>query len=156
VTRILMDTKKLLSFLISARSHTYAGNTGEVSPVFAGHKQYEYTDGAWLYRDMYVVGNGRFVGCETIHQEAKPVWSMSYYGNFSAMTEEGADKILRQAMIANVEKTRLWYSVEWNDGKFVYQCEGAGSDIVEIRGTEVITCSNIRLYTFIYAGGLVG
>lgn len=151
-----MDTQKLLYFLISARARTYAGNSGEVPSVLAGHKQYEYTDGLWTYKDIYVVGNGRFVGSETIYFASKPVWSMSYFGNFSAMSEEGADKILRKAMLANIEKTRLWYEVSWSDEKFTYHCEGKGVNIEEIRGNEEVLFSGARLYYFTYAGGIIG
>ena len=150
-----MDSKKLLKFLILARLRTYAGNTGEVTPVFAGHKQYEYTEGTWMYRDVYVVGSGRFVGGETIYFESKPVWSMSYFGNFSAMTEEGADTILRKAMLANAKNIRLWYPVIWSDGAFTYRCSGEGKNIEEFRGNEEVVFSGKRLYYFSYAGGLV-
>ncbi len=151
-----MNTEGLLQFLISARTHTYAGNTGEVPTLIEGHKQYEYKDGEWLYRDMYTVGDGRFVGVETVYLRSKPIWSMSYFGNFSAMTEKGADTILRKAMTANVEKTRLWHSVTWKDEKFTYHCEGSGRDIHEICGAEDVMVSKKRLYYFTYAGGSVG
>lgn len=151
-----MDTNTLVNFLILARTNTYAGNTGEVKSVLSGHKQYEFTDGDWVYRDMYVVGNGRFVGTETVYLKSKPVWGMSYFGNFSAMTEEGADTILRKAMSANVAKTRLWHKVAWNDGEFTYHCEGIGDNIEEIRGTEDVVLSGAKLYYFTYAGGLIG
>ncbi len=105
---------------------------------------------------MYVVGGGRFVGIETIFLEAKPVWSMSYFGNFSAMSEKGADAILRKAMIANSETTRLWHTVDWKDGDYHYRCEGEGSRIDEIRGNEKIIHNNRVLYYFSYAGGFVG
>lgn len=151
-----MDTHALLLFLITARSRTYAGNTGEVKPTVSGYKQYEYVEDKFAYRDMYVVGGGRFVGIETIFLEAKPVWSMSYFGNFSAMSEKGADAILRKAMIANSETTRLWHTVDWKDGDYHYRCEGEGSRIDEIRGNEKIIHNNRVLYYFSYAGGFVG
>lgn len=150
-----MDTKKLLSFLIIAREHTYAGNSGEMTPIIDGHKQYEYRDGDWMYRDMYIVGSERFVGYETIYYKAKPVWSMSYFGNFSGMSENGADTILRKAMLANGKTTRLWQSVDWQEGNFHYQCDGAGSGIEEIKGNEKIVYKDHVLYYFFYTGGIV-
>ena len=152
-----MDKKKLLSFLIEARTNTYANAGGKVEPAFAGATQLEYKEGDWLYRDFYNLGNGIFMGLETVYFENKPIWSGSYYGNFKGMTEREIDDILRQALIENKDKTRLWHSVTWEKDGFKYVCEpdGAGS-IDEATGLEEIYKGKEKVYFLFYAGGIIG
>ena len=117
-----MDKKKLISFLIDARSNTYAGSGGKVKPAFPGLTQLEYQKGDWLYRDVYNLGNKIFMGLETVYLKSEPVWSMCYYGDFTKMTEKEIDKILRAALIKYKNKTRLWHKIEWKKENFKYLC----------------------------------
>ena len=77
-----MDKNKLTQFLLKARTKTYAGHSGRVKPLLVGSKQLEYKEDNWLYRDIFNIGNNKFAGLETIYFKNKPIWSMSYYGNF--------------------------------------------------------------------------
>ena len=153
----MIDKKKLLPFLITARTKTYAGGSGIVTPVLPGSRQMEYTSGGWLYRDIFNMGNGIFMGLETVYLSKKPVWSMSYYGNFQGMTEEEIDTILRQALIENCKTTRLWHKVHWKKNDYEYTCIPDGStSIDELGGTEEIYKKGKRVYFFYYAGGYIG
>ena len=152
-----MNKTHPLEFLIKARTKTYAGGGGKVKPAFAGTYQLEFKEGDWFYRDVYNTGNGIFMGLETVYLGEKPVWSMSYFGNFRAMTETEVDEILRLALIANKDKARLWHEVHWKKGEFTYSCipEGKGS-IDELSGSEEITKDGKPVYVFYYAGGFIG
>ncbi|MGA3292084.1 MAG: DUF5680 domain-containing protein [Candidatus Microgenomates bacterium] len=152
-----MDKKKLTDFLINARSETYAGGGGKVAPTFRGGTQLEYRVGNWLYRDFYNTGNGIFIGLETVYFKEKPVWSNCYYGNYKGMTEEETDSILRQALIANKDKTRLWEKVKWGKSSFKYLCtpDFTGS-IDEVSGLEEIYKGKKKVYFLFYAGGFIG
>lgn len=152
-----MDKNKLLKFLIDARTKTYVSGGNKVVPAFPGGHQYEFKDGDWLYRDFYNLGNGIFMGLETICLKDKPVWSNCYYGNFKEMTEEEVDKILRGALVANKDKARLWYEVKWTKENFSYLCS-ADSDgsLDEMSGTEEIYKGKTKVYFFFYAGGMIG
>lgn len=150
-----MDKSKLEKFLLLARTKTYAGSAGKVTPAFNGSYQLEYKEEDWFYRDVYNLGNAIFVGLETVYFKNKPVWSMSYYGNFKKMSEEETDNILRGALIANKEKVRLWHEVTWEKGEYSYTCDGYGN-IDEIGGTEEIAKNGEKVYYFYYAGGLIG
>jgi len=97
----------MLDFLLKARSKTYAGGKREVTPVFPKLHQLEYQEKDFLYRDVYNMGNGIFMGLETVYFKNKPVVSMSYFGNFVKATEKEVDKILRGALIKNWETARL-------------------------------------------------
>jgi len=153
----MLNKEKLLQFLLEARTKTYAGSQGKVKPVLNGSVQMEYKEEDWFYRDIYYIGNGIFMGIEVIHFREKPIWSMSYYGNFKKMTEPEIDKILRGALMDNWQEARLWKKVEWEKGDFKYICEpDFEGSIDEMAGLEKIFKSGEQVYTFFYAGGLIG
>lgn len=152
-----MDKAKVLDFFLKARSKTYAGGKEEVRPVFPKLHQLEYREKDFLYRDVYNMGNGIFIGLETVYFKNKPVISMSYFGNFKKVTEEEVDKILRRALIENWETARLWRNVEWKSKNYTYICEADTSgNIDEFSGTEKILKGREQIYYFYYAGGFIG
>lgn len=152
-----MNKNNLLQFLLKARTETYAGGKGKAKPALNGSVQLEYREGDWFYRDIYYIGNGIFMGLEVVHFQEKPVWSMSYYGNFKKMTEEEIDKILRRALMDKWQETRLWKKVKWEKDEFKYICEpDFEGSIDEMAGMEKILKSGKQVYTFFYAGGYVG
>jgi len=152
-----MDKKKLHDFLVKARTKTYAGGGGKVKAAFPGAFQLEYAEGDWFYRDIYNMGNGVFAGLETVYFKNKPVWSDSYYGNFKEMTEKEIDSILRSALVANKDTTRLWNKVEWKKDGFTYFCtpDSSGS-IDEAGGLEEVYKGKKRVYFLYYAGAFIG
>ena len=150
-----MDKNKIEEFLLKARANTYAGNAGKVEPFLQGSHQLEFKEGGFLYRDVYNQGNSVFAGLETIYFQDKPVWSMSYYGNFKAMSEEETDKILRGALIANKDRVRIYKEVTWDKDEYSYNCAGYG-DMDELGGEEQITKNGKKVYYFYYAGGFIG
>lgn len=149
-----MNKAELTIFLFKARSKTYAGGEGRVEPAFRHSSQLEYTEGDWLYRDIYYTGKNTFVGLENIYYKDKPVFSMSYFGNWGEMTEEEIDVILRGALVANPE-TRAFKDVKWEKEGFVYECAADTDSIDEIGGTEVISKDGEQVYYFYYAGSLL-
>ena len=150
-----MDKNKLTQFLLKARTKTYAGHSGRVKPLLVGSKQLEYKEDNWLYRDIFNIGNNKFAGLETIYFKNKPIWSMSYYGNFEKMTEDEADKILRKALTDKWDKVRIWNNVEYKIKDFVYINEGSGN-IDEFEGSEIIEKNSETVFFFYYAGGFIG
>lgn len=152
-----MEKEELLQFLLKARTKTYAGDGGKVQQVFKGSSQLEYKEGDWFYRDLYYTGNGIFMGVEVVHYQDKPIWSMSYYGNFKGMTEEEMDKILREALMANWQETRTWKKVVWEKEGYKYVCEpDFEGSIEELAGIEKVFKGDKELYRFFYGGGLIG
>lgn len=150
-----MNKEILTNFLLKARTKTYAAGIGRVESVLSGSKQLEYHDGVLLYRDIYYIGNNIFPGIETIYYQNKPVWSMSYFGDFKKLTEEESDRILRGALMEKWETTRMGNRVEWSDAEYEYICNGSGS-IDELKGEETITKNDEIVYFFYYAGGFIG
>lgn len=149
-----MNKERLIKFLIKARTKTYAGASGEIKSVFKDSKQLEYTEKDWFYRDIYYVGDGIFAGLETVYYKEKPVFAMSYFGNFKSMKEEEVDKVLRQALMENFDKTRLFYPVLWKFRDYKYECNpDMTGGIDEISGLESITKNGKQIYHFRYTGG---
>lgn len=150
-----MSNLEVRKFIIKARLATYAGEGGKVASALAGSTQLEYSDGDWLYRDVYYTGKNTFYGIETIFINDKPIWGMSYYGNWGEMTEVEIDDILRGALKANPE-ARLDKTIEWEKGDYVYECQPDLEDgIVEVGGSETIVKNGEQVYTFFYAGSLL-
>ena len=150
-----MNKEELEQFLLKVRTKTYAAGTSKSKPSLPGSVQYDYNEYDYSYRDIYYLGNGIFPGIETVFYKDKPVWSMSYYGNFSGMTEEQADTMLRKALMDTWETTRIYNRVEKNYGDFRYICDGQGT-IDELTGTEEIYVGEKKVYFFYYAGGFIG
>lgn len=150
-----MQKDYLETFLLKARTKTYAAANGKSETLLPGSVQYEYEEGDFSYRDNYYIGNGIFPGLETVFYKDKPVWSMSYFGDFSGMTEEQADNMLRKALMELWETTRMYTKVEKEYPDFKYVCDGSGS-FNELEGTEEIYVGEDKVYFFYYAGGFIG
>ena len=149
-----MNKKDLEAFLLKARAKTYAAGTSKVESLLPGSVQYEHSEDKYSYRDIYYLGNGIFPGLETVFYKDKPVWSMSYFGDFSGMTEEQADTMLRKALADAWQITRTYNRVERDYGDFRYICDGRGT-INELSGTEEMYVGKDKVYFFYYAGGFV-
>ncbi|MCG2690268.1 DUF5680 domain-containing protein [Candidatus Parcubacteria bacterium] len=150
----MVNKEKLLQFLLEARTKTYAGKGGKVKPVLSGSKQLEYQEGDWLYRDIYYNGPGIFMGLEAIYFKDKAVWSMSYSGDYQGMSENEIDKILRGALLANWENTRIWKLVKWEKDGYKYTCKPCFEGSIEkMAGLEQIFKNEKQVYQFFYGGG---
>ena len=151
----MINKDHLTTFLIKARKNTYAGNVGEITPLLVGSRQFEFKDDEFLYRDIFNIGNNKFAGLETIYYENKPVWSMSYYGNFENLTEEEVDKVLRKVLVEKWDKVRLWNDVKYKMDEYTYSNNGSG-DIDELDGSEKLEKNGETVYYFYYAGAFMG
>ena len=153
----LVNKIRLQEFLLQARIKTYSSGGGKVKSAFPDMKQLEYQERDWLYRDIYNLGNGIFMGLETVYFKDAPILSISYFGNFSKVSEEEADKILRGALMEKWDEVRLWHNVKWEHVNYLYTCQADTSgSIEEFSGTEEILKNNEKIYYFYYAGGFIG
>lgn len=152
-----MNKAKVQEFFMKAREKTYAAGVGKTDPLLPGSVQYEYQEGDFIYRDIYNIGNGIFMGLETVYYLEKPVLSTSYFGNFKALSEEEVDNILRKALTENSAKTRLWEDVSWEFENYKYACKAdSGGSIDEFSGSESILKDGTQVYYLYYAGGFTG
>lgn len=128
---------------------------GRTAPLLGGSEQFEHAEGPWLYRDVYYQGNGIFPGIEVVHHDGRPVWSMTYFGDYSSMTEGQADGMLQPALLALAETARTHQHVEEDFGAFRYVSAGSGTP-AELEGFEEIVVAGQRVYWLRYAGGFIG
>jgi len=150
-----MRKRELEKFLLKARAKTYVAAKGKLKPALPGSVQYEYKDGDYSYRDVYYLGNSIFPGLETVFFKAEAVWSMSYFGDFSSLTEQQTDTFLRRALLEFWKDTRIYNRVEKDYGSFRYICEGAGT-IDKLSGEEMLYVGAKKVCSFSYKGGYVG
>ena len=129
--------EQILNFLLTARTKTYAGDGGKVESALSGSKQLEYTEGEYLYRDIYYVGANVFLGIETIYFQNKPVWNMVYRGDWNDITDDEVASILPPALIANANTARTNQRVEWTKDNYRYLCEGEG-EFENFHGLETV------------------
>jgi len=152
----MLNKEKLEKFLLKARTKTYVGKGGKVKSVFGGSKQLEYQEGNWLYRDIYFNGPKIFMGIETVYFKEKAVFAMSYFGDYSGMTEREIDKILRKALMVNWQVARTWKIVNWQENGYQYSCVPAFKGSIEkMAGKEEILEKGKQVYQFFYAGGIL-
>jgi hypothetical protein len=147
-----MNRQELENFIIKARTKTYAGDGGKVTPSLDGSTQLEFVECDFKYQDVYFTGKNTFYGMETVYHKNKPIWGMSYYGNWGEMTEKEIDEILRGALMSN-PGTRLYKKVSWEKDDFLYECTPESTEnINEIGGAETIHKNSEQIYVFYYAG----
>src|SRR3990172_3227735 len=143
-----MNKNELEKFLFKARVKTNAKAGGQVTPMLPGTEQAEYSEGDWLYRDVYYNGKNSFSGTDAVFFKGEPVWSCGYFGKFNDIDEKELDDILQKAINDNSE-TCGWKYVEAEYGNYKYICEpDIEKGIDEIGGVETITKDGKEIYRF--------
>ncbi len=100
-----MNLDNLTNFLKTAKKNTYASETAKkVISQRPGSKDYEYSEGEFLYHDTYF-GEINFIGEEIVYEREKPIWGMNYNGH---VVDENADEkdiytFLRKALIQDYD-----------------------------------------------------
>ena len=92
-------------FLIEAKKNTYAnGDALKTNSSRQGSKDYHYVgtiNDKWAtYHDTYF-GGEKFIGCEVVYIDDKPIWAMNYngYSVVENLSEEAMDNALRPALM---------------------------------------------------------
>ena len=150
-----MQMRDIEGFLLEARAQSYTAGGDTSVAKLPGSVQYDYARGDYSYIDTYYLGNGKFPGLETVFYKGKPMWSMSYFGNYSDLSEDEIDRMLRKALTDFRQTTRTYHHVTKDYDDFTYICAGEGS-MEEVSGTEEIQVGNETVYYFYYAGGFIG
>ncbi len=145
-----------LGFLVTAKQKTYAGGgAGRVSEAFPGSVQLEYSQGDWLYRDVYF-GSSLFAGQETVYYKNQPYWTMVYAGRAdSHQAEMLAQSGVLQAALREVSEEMPYRGPqEYIQGDFTYQCRVRG-DVGWFAGEETIHWQGNKIYTLRFQGGYI-
>ena len=149
--------EQFISFLKKAKNNTYASNTAiKVASTRLGSKDYEYSDGEWVYHDTYF-GGLYFIGEEVVYYQNKPFWAMNYNGFTldKSLTESEIDKSLRGALSQEVtDIIPVRGPNEYKIENLVYKNNVKG-DIDRFEGREEIYKDSNLVYYAIYHGGLI-
>lgn len=154
----IQNIKEIQKFLITARSHTYAADTGKVNPLIPGTTQLEYREGDWFYRDIYD-GELRFQGREVIYHQDRPLWGMVYEGGMEMLPQgvgsEDVYNFLRKSLLKHVGAARIAGEVHHKEGEFRYEGKtNAQEDVIgKFWGEEKISYHGEVVYQLAYGGG---
>jgi hypothetical protein len=147
-----INLENLKDFLIEARRNTYASNNSPVdNPRLLESIQLEFQKGDYSYRDVYFLGNKRFMGQEIVYQESKPVWGMNYIGGTIGKLET---IFLKESLFKLSEKCRFGEVCEYTRRELKYQDQGVG-DLESFSGQEKIYSGTKSIYKLDYQGGLI-
>lgn len=152
-----MDMQALHAFLRRAKLATYAGqgDDASVAPLLPDSRQLEYTEGDWLYRDIYV-GLTRFSGQEVVYFQGTAVWSMVYSGGVSEQVEDwrGVYAVLREALNVSPDQLPLRGPSRYMRDSWSYRCTLQGS-LQDFHGDELLTQDGQPVYSLRLFGGAV-
>ena len=154
-----IHAQELAQFLVRAKIVTYASGSDEftVSPVFPDSHQLEYVDGNLLYRDIYY-GGLHFIGMETVFQDERPIWGMSYYGGILPGSSEkqiaGMPPVLKAALREVPLEAPFRGAAIYQKDDYHYENDTHGN-ISSFHGTEIIRIHEQTIYRLHYSGGFV-
>ncbi len=153
-----MTRDRLALFLMRAKLATYAaqGDQAVVSPALPGSHQLEYREDELLYRDIYF-GGDFFVGQETVYQDDRPLWAMSYAGGIhpNIPVEAGLVYVFLQEALRAVSNDKPFRGpANFEREHFSYTASSIGS-VSRFFGTEIILYDGLPVYQLRFAGGLL-
>jgi hypothetical protein len=152
---------RLAAFLIEAKRRTYAGLDDDATvatPIIAGSKQLDYSDGELSYRDIYF-GMAFFVGQEVVTDKRRAIWSMSYAGGVSPEITDrdkflGVYAFLRKALLGIGEDQPFRGPSHFEQGSYRYVNTPEGG-LLEFHGSERIYLDGMPVYGLRYSGGII-
>ncbi len=153
--------QELATFIIEAKRRTYAGlddGASVANPLLGGSRQLEHRAGRYAYRDIYF-GMAFFVGQETVSENEKIIWSMSYSGGARPEISDRAKlhsiyTFLRQALSAAARDKPYRGPQSFGVGNLTYVNSVEGS-LERFHGAEQISENGAPLFELRYGGGLV-
>ena len=152
--------KELNKLLGEATLATYAGGGPETESERLGHKELEYKNGDWIYRDSYA-GHFKSWGQEIVWYKDKPFWTQLYGGGMTEKYHGDGDftevtfVFLKQALSAGEKSDEFQPRGPRNYRRvdYRYRCSWEG-DITLFKGSEEILYKNETVFTHEFIGGL--
>jgi len=147
-----INLEGLKEFLCNARKNTYASDAAPIdNPRLLTSTQLEFQKGDYFYRDVYFLGDKKFIGQEIIYLDSKPIWGMNYIGDAIGKLETN---FLKESLFKLAEKCRLGGDCKYTKRELKYQDKGQG-DLEEFSGNEEIFLEGKNIYKLNYQGGLI-
>lgn len=145
------EKAELVSFLLRAKQHTYAGHGAECEPSRPASHDLRFQEGSLLYIDSYL-GGQKFSGEEAVWQDEVPVWSMNYYGR--VIGESFSGDFLKAALFEVPAESPFRGPEIFRQGDYTYQCKTDG-DFEWFQGYEDIFYLDKKIYELHFHGGII-
>lgn len=147
----LTASEALISFLVTAKKHTYANKEGQCVSSRLNSHDYRYQEGEYLYLDTFL-GSEIFSGEEAVWYQEQPIYSMNYCGR--VLDEGFSSNFLKEALL-EIPTEMPFRGPKWyQQGDYLYQCKTSGT-IEWFQGYEEIQYRDIKVYECYYHGGLL-
>lgn len=162
MARQKIDLKELAKFLMRAKKNTYASMSSvEIKPERHLHKELEFSDGKFYYRDSYV-GFFQAPGMEEVRlgKSGKTIWTMAYSGGMKQKYSGDIDfakqvfNFLKEALSQVNENAPYRGPIKLKKGKWKYKNKIKGN-IKRFSGKEKIFFNGKEVFSQEYIGGLV-
>jgi hypothetical protein len=148
----VINLANLKEFIIDARKNTYAADSTPVdNPRLLASKQLEFQKGNYFYRDIYFLGEKKFIGQEIVYQDGKPIWGMNYIGDAIGKLETN---FLKESLFRLTEQCRFGGVCEYEKREYKYENQGKGA-VEEFSGRELISLEGKNIYKLDYQGGVI-
>lgn len=145
------EKSNLISFLIKAKRHTYAGHGAETTPCRPSSHDLQFSEDDLLYYDTFL-GGQFFSGQEALWKNNQPLWSMNYYGQVTGAPFSG--DFLKEALF-NVPAHAPFRGPEhYSQGDYTYNCKWTGT-FEYFQGHEEIFYQNTKIYELHFHGGAI-
>ncbi len=152
VEQMEINLDSLREFLCEARRNTYAAGASSLdNPRLLASKQLEFQRGDYFYRDIYFMGDKKFIGQEAVYQNSKPVWGMNYIGNTISKLQTN---FLRESLSKLSEKCRFGEVCKYKKRELEY-CDNGQGNLDSFFGKEEIFLDGKNIYKLDYQGGLL-
>jgi hypothetical protein len=147
---------QLNHFIVTAKTHTYAGS-GEESPSSRPHSHdLEYIENDFRYMDSYFGGQS-FIGEEIVYHKGSPIWGMNYYGvdlrpDLISAADIGA--MIKKSLKEMYKEGRFLGGFEYFEQDLRYLDKSDGP-MTNFTGIEEIYKNDTLVYRLTYHGGLI-
>jgi hypothetical protein len=139
---------------VKAKVRGYA--SGEGKTFSDGSRRISYAKGPLRYEDRYF-GSDPFIGAETVKENGKPTWGMSYYGmtlDNKKARRQIVYRFLRKALAEVSEEDPFRGPESFKEGTLEYVNHSQGG-LEGFTGTEKILYRGRAVYILSYNGGFV-
>lgn len=151
-----MTYMNLETFIVQAKTHTYAGNGSKSLSYRPCSHDLQYQNGDYAYLDSYFGGRD-FMGQEVVYYRRSPIWAMNYYGRIirnDLITPAEAGTIIKTALTELYQEHRFLGGFKCHHIWGLYIDTNSGTH-ENFSGYEWIEVQGVKAYELHYHGGMV-
>ncbi|WOO36794.1 DUF5680 domain-containing protein [Anaerocolumna sp. AGMB13020] len=147
----ILESDKMLDFLLRAKKATYAGYGPEGSASRPSSHDIVYEEGEYFYYDTYL-GGEKFAGEEGVWISQNPVWAMNYSGR--VLSQEFSGDFLKRALSHPSKELPYRGPLLFTEEEYTYHSTSLG-DLNWFQGAEEIFYQGSKVYECVFHGGAI-